>query len=89
MTNVFKCKVKWSKKKFEVDVDVDEDLPTLKAQLFSLTGVPVDRQTIMIKGKKLKDDVNLSDFIKNDKARLVVLGTAEAAPTGPKKKNCF
>lgn len=86
---IFKCKVKWSKKKFEVDVDVEEDLATLKAQLFSLSGVPVERQTIMIKGKKLKDDVNLADLIKNNKARLVLLGTAEVAPTGPKKKIVF
>ena len=41
--------VKWNKSKFDdIEVDITEDPAVFKAQLFALTGVPVDRQKVMI-----------------------------------------
>jgi hypothetical protein len=45
--------VKWGKEKYEnVDLDTAEDPSVFKAQLFALTGVPVDRQKVMSLGSK-------------------------------------
>ena len=54
--------VKWQKSLFQ-DVEIDTSQPPtlFKMQLFSLTGVPPERQKIMVKGGTLKDD---SDWTK-------------------------
>lgn len=44
MVKVF---VKWEKESFEVDVDLTLPALVFKTQLFTLTGVPPDRQKIM------------------------------------------
>jgi ubiquitin carboxyl-terminal hydrolase 14 len=36
--------VKWTKHKYDVEIDLTESPLVFKAQLFALTGVPVDRQ---------------------------------------------
>jgi hypothetical protein len=46
--------VKWGKEKYDVTVDTDESAVVFKAQLLALTGVPVDRQKILVKGGQLK-----------------------------------
>lgn len=50
-----KVHVKWQKETFK-DVEVDESQPPLlfKTQLFTLSGVPPERQKIMVKGGLLK-----------------------------------
>lgn len=47
--------VKWQKKVFE-GIEIDTTLPpsVFKAQLYDLTGVPPERQKIMVKGGLLK-----------------------------------
>ena len=54
--------VKWQKSLFQ-DVEIDTSQPPtlFKMQLFSLTGVPPERQKIMVKGGMLKDN---SDWTK-------------------------
>ena len=42
--------VKWNKQQFDVDLDLAGGVLQFKTQLFSLTGVPVDRQKLMAKG---------------------------------------
>ena len=51
-----KVNVKWGKEKFpDVEIDVTAPVELLKAQLFALTSVPVDRQKIMgVKGGTVK-----------------------------------
>ena len=45
---VVKVEVKWGKEVFkEVEVDLEQPPAVLKSQLFSLTGVPPERQKIM------------------------------------------
>lgn len=46
--------VKWSGKNYELEIDVNEPALLFKCQLYDLTGVPPERQKIMIKGGTLK-----------------------------------
>lgn len=52
-----KVNVKWGKELYK-DVEVDTSQPPMvfKSQLFTLSGVPPDRQKVLIKGGQLKDD---------------------------------
>jgi len=56
--------VKWQKELLR-DVEIDTSLPpyVFKGQLFELTGVPPERQKIMVKGGILKvSDISLCFF---------------------------
>ncbi|CAM9843717.1 unnamed protein product, partial [Phaeothamnion confervicola] len=59
-----KVSVKWNKETYDVDLDAGESVQTFKTQLWTLTGVPVERQKLMSKkgGWKgiLKDDEDFS-----------------------------
>lgn len=72
--------VKWQKNSYDVDVDPSQPPALFKAQLFALTGVPVDRQKIMVKGGPLRDDGAWTDAGVKDGSRLMMLGTADAPP---------
>ena len=50
----------------------------LKFQLFSLTGVEPDRQSLLIKGGKLKDDTDLSKLSAKPGQIFTLLGTASS-----------
>jgi ubiquitin carboxyl-terminal hydrolase 14 len=52
-----KVNVKWGKEVFN-DVEIDLEQPPLvfKSQLFALSGVPPDRQKVLIKGGQLRDE---------------------------------
>lgn len=60
-------------------MDVDTSLPGLvfKNQMYSLTGVPPERQKIMVKGGMLKDDADLSQLNLEPNQKLMMMGTAE------------
>lgn len=55
--------MKWGKSKFD-DIEVDTSEPALlfKTQLFALTGVPVERMKVIVKGGPLKDDASMADL---------------------------
>ena len=79
-------KLKWGTKKWkEFTFNPSGDVATLKAQLFALTNVPVDRQKIMCKGAwkgMLKDDTDLSTCkFKPNKSQLVLVGSADTLKT--------
>ena len=64
----------------------------LKFQLFSLTGVEPDRQSLLIKGGKLKDDTDLSKLNAKPGQIFTMLGTASSegsALVAPKEKVKF
>ncbi|CAF0811795.1 unnamed protein product [Rotaria sordida] len=88
MTSV-KINVKWNKEVFK-DVEVDTSLPpaVLKAQLFSLTNVPTERQKIMVKGQTIGDDtwgkVSLTNGL-----TLLMMGSADPVPELPTEKVKF
>jgi len=53
----FNLNIKWGKEKLkDISCDTSEPPEVFKAILQSLTGVPTDRQKILIKGKTLKDE---------------------------------
>jgi len=73
-----KVSVKWGKNKYDVDIDTNENVETFKCQLFTLTGVPPDRQKIMgVKGGALKDDANWKDIGLKEGQSLMLVGSAE------------
>eukprot|EP00672_Neobodo_designis_P021796 CAMPEP_0174829790 /NCGR_PEP_ID=MMETSP1114-20130205/2149_1 /TAXON_ID=312471 /ORGANISM="Neobodo designis, Strain CCAP 1951/1" /LENGTH=418 /DNA_ID=CAMNT_0016063555 /DNA_START=29 /DNA_END=1285 /DNA_ORIENTATION=- len=77
-------RVKWGKEAFEVPVDLSAPGASLKASLEKLTGVPASRQKIMgVKGGSLRDDVLLSEVGLSESKPLMLIGTAETAPSKP------
>ena len=73
-----------------MEIDTAEDVGTFKAKLFSLTGVPVDRQKVMgFKGGNLKDGAEWSSLgLKNGK-KIMLIGSAEELPPPPEKEVVF
>ncbi len=69
--------VKWGKQSHDVDVDTTMPGLVFKNQLYSLTGVPPDRQKIMVKGGMLQDDADLSKLNLKPKQKLMMMGTAD------------
>ncbi|KIH87499.1 ubiquitin carboxyl-terminal hydrolase 14 [Sporothrix brasiliensis 5110] len=79
-------------KKYEVDVDVSEPGAIFKYQVFSLTGVQPENQKILIKGKQVKDDTEMSSLGLKPAQAIMVLGQPGAAPVrfeAPKEKPRF
>ena len=78
MENTVKVNIKWNKQLFEtVELDMNESIETFKAQIFTLTNVPVEKQKVMAKGKILKDATEWAAYpgVK-DGATLMLMGTA-------------
>lgn len=87
-----KVSVKWGKQVFQ-DVVVDKSAPVavFKAQLYTLTSVPVERQKLMSKSWKgmLKDDMDLLTLDKLvDGAGVMLMGSAEVVEK-PKEPTVF
>lgn len=58
--------VKWQKELFPaVEIDTTQPPIVFKSQLYTLTGVPPERQKIMVKGGLLKvqDTYSIADFL--------------------------
>ena len=70
--------IKWGKQTFkDVDLDTSQDALTFKAILYGLSNVPVDKQKVMIKGKVIKDEDDLTKFGVKNGLTLMMMGTAE------------
>lgn len=82
--------VKWGKEKFAVEVDLEQPPAVLKTQLFSLTGVPPERQKIMgVKGGLLKDDGEWAKLGLKAGQKLTMMGTADKVPEAPTTQQTF
>lgn len=79
--------VKWNKQQFDVEIESDSSLELLKAQIFALTNVPVDRQKLLVRGKKLNDDDDLKKL--KDKQKIMMMGSADVLPTTSIEKIVF
>eukprot|EP01060_Flectonema_neradi_P024934 TRINITY_DN337_c3_g1_i1.p1 TRINITY_DN337_c3_g1~~TRINITY_DN337_c3_g1_i1.p1 ORF type:complete len:512 (+),score=141.51 TRINITY_DN337_c3_g1_i1:48-1538(+) len=77
-----KIKLKHEKSRHEVDVNVDGTVAELRDHIFKLTGVPIERQKIVIKGKELKDADSLKEKITPNLVAML-MGSAEAVPEKP------
>ncbi len=67
--------VKHQGKKHNVELDPSSNGEILKLQLYSLTNVEPDRQSLIINGKKLKDDTDLSSLKVKPKQIFMLVGT--------------
>lgn len=77
--------VKWSKKLFK-DIEVDPTEPPIvfKSQIWTLSGVPPERQTILgFKGGKLKDDGDWTNLGLKAKMTVIMMGTADESRPAP------
>ncbi|ORX57464.1 cysteine proteinase [Hesseltinella vesiculosa] len=83
---IISVSVKWSGKKFDaIELDTDESPELFKTQIFSQTGVPPERQKIMVKGGMLKDDTDLNKLGLKNGHTFMMMGTAgEIAKPPPK-----
>ena len=70
--------VKWQGKKFDVPIDTSEPGSTFKFQIYSLTGVPPERQKVVIKGTQLKDDQNMSELPLKSGMSVLMIGMSDA-----------
>lgn len=67
--------VKWKSEVFkDIEIFLTEPLILFKSQLFSLTGVPPERQKLMFKGL-LKDDVDLSQLGLVNGSKILLIGS--------------
>ncbi|KAL5728862.1 ubiquitinyl hydrolase 1 [Ranunculus cassubicifolius] len=82
--------VKWQKEVFPA-VEIDTNQPPLlfKCQLFDLTGVPPERQKIMVKGGLLKDDADWSKLGLKEGQKLMMMGSADEIVKAPEKSTVF
>lgn len=82
--------VKWQKQVFSaVEIDTSQPPYVFKCQLYDLTGVPPERQKIMVKGGLLKDDADWSTLGVKEGQRLMMMGTADEIIKAPEKSTVF
>lgn len=82
--------VKWQKELFPaVEIDTSQPPFVFKCQLYDLTGVPPERQKIMVKGGLLKDDADWSTLGVKEGQRLMMMGTADEIVKAPEKGPVF
>ncbi|KAF8388854.1 hypothetical protein HHK36_025534 [Tetracentron sinense] len=92
MGNLFAVSVKWQKEMFpSVEIDTSQPPLVFKCQLYDLTGVPPERQKIMVKGGLLK---NMSLSVTNNiffgqGQKLMMMGTADEIVKAPEKGPVF
>ena len=77
-----KVTVSWQRQAFPVEVDAGQLPLVFKMQLYSLTGVPPERQKIMVKGGMLKDDSDWGAVGLKEGQKLMMMGTAEKVVPG-------
>ncbi|RUS31767.1 ubiquitin-related domain-containing protein, partial [Jimgerdemannia flammicorona] len=85
-----KVSIKWSGKKYDdIELSTDESALVFKTQIFTLTGVPPERQKILIKGGLLKDETDLDKLGIKEGQIFMVMGTAGDLPKAPEKPILF
>ncbi|KAG2501327.1 hypothetical protein HYH03_001119 [Edaphochlamys debaryana] len=82
-----KVNVKWGKESYS-DIELDLSQPPLvfKSQLFALTGVPPDRQKVLLKGAQLKDD-DWGKAAPKEGMTIMMMGSADAVSGVEAPKN--
>lgn len=92
MVSNIKVRVKWSNGKTTLEgVELNQvECPSVfKAQLMTLTGVPVERQRLMYKGYVIKDDAWPENVQIEDGSMLMLMGSSEKLIEIPKEKPKF
>eukprot|EP00252_Welwitschia_mirabilis_P002521 TRINITY_DN12487_c0_g1_i1.p1 TRINITY_DN12487_c0_g1~~TRINITY_DN12487_c0_g1_i1.p1 ORF type:complete len:485 (+),score=105.98 TRINITY_DN12487_c0_g1_i1:247-1701(+) len=82
--------VKWQKEVFSgIEIDTSQPPLVFKCQLYGLTGVPPERQKIMVKGGLLKDDADWSTLGLKEGQKLMMMGTADEIVKPPENSPVF
>ena len=71
-----KVTLKWGKETYSVEVDTSQPPSIFKSQIFSLTGVPPERQKVLLKGSQLKDD-EWGKAVPKDGSTVMLMGSAD------------
>jgi ubiquitin carboxyl-terminal hydrolase 14 len=78
-----KVNVKWGKEMYkDVEVNLNELPELFKMQLFSLTGVPIERQKVMAKGGMLQND-EWGKVTMKEGMTVMMMGSAEEPKKAP------
>ncbi|TYJ13702.1 hypothetical protein E1A91_A10G067700v1 [Gossypium mustelinum] len=72
-----------------VEIDTRQPPYVFKCQLYDLTGVPPERQKIMVKGGLLKGDADWSTVGVKQGQKLMMIGTADEIVKAPEKGPVF
>ncbi|KAF0682455.1 Aste57867_25407 [Aphanomyces stellatus] len=83
--------LKWGKQSYDLEIDLQNGtVELLRAQIFALTNVPVERQKLMSKAWKgmLKDDVALSTLDASKLTQIMLMGSADEVKA-PEVKTVF
>jgi ubiquitin carboxyl-terminal hydrolase 14 len=87
MSDSVKVTVKWGKEVFkDVEVDVKEQPLAFKSTLFSLSGVPPERQKLMTKGALVGDTEWTPKNCPKEGATFMLMGSAEQQAVEPPKE---
>mmetsp|Transcript_1948 Transcript_1948/g.5830 ORF Transcript_1948/g.5830 Transcript_1948/m.5830 type:complete len:500 (-) Transcript_1948:245-1744(-) len=85
-----KVTVRWDKTTLkDLEVDTSEPVELFRTQLWTLTGVPPERQTLIVKGKKLKDEDSWDKIGLRPNSMIMMMGSAAEIPEAPKEKVVF
>ncbi|KAK0545027.1 deubiquitinating enzyme [Tilletia horrida] len=76
-------KVKHNGKLHEVVLDPSQSATIFKQTLYEKTGVPPERQKMVVKGGMLKDDTDMSKLNAKQGQTFMLIGTAGELPKGP------
>ncbi len=78
MSATIKVNVKWKKELFkDVEVCTNEPASVFQTQLWTLTGVPPERQTVLLKGGKLRENTDMAKAVKPNMT-IMMMGTPDA-----------
>jgi ubiquitin carboxyl-terminal hydrolase 14 len=81
--------VKWSGKKYDLELNTDEPVEIFKSQIYTLTEVSPDRQKLLYKGLILKDDSDLNTLNIKEGHTFMMMGTIGELPSEPPQKTLF
>ncbi|KAL4264667.1 Ubiquitin carboxyl-terminal hydrolase [Pleurotus pulmonarius] len=81
--------IKHAGKTHNVNLDVEQLPVVFKQSIYEVTGVPVDRMKVMIKGGVLKDDTPWKKVAPKEGQTFMVIGTAGELPKPPEKATVF
>lgn len=85
----YAVKIKHNGKLHDVMLDPSQPARAFKESVYAVTGVPVDRQKVMVKGGMLKDGTDMASLSPKNGQTFMVLGTAGPLPEAPKEKVTF
>ncbi|KAE8209628.1 hypothetical protein CF327_g6414 [Tilletia walkeri] len=83
MASLVNVKVKHNGKVHELALDPSQPATVFKQSLYEKTGVPPERQKMVVKGGMLKDDTDMSKLGAKNGQLFMLIGTAGELPKGP------